>query len=366
MKDSEQLSMSLYTAPTAAAVDEDELRKALAPAEPTKVFSTYWRFAEERQHVFFRRLRGDPGPWTDDPIIRRHKFTNAYRASDRVSQFLIRHVIYGGSYQGLDSPEEVVFRVLLFKLFNRIETWQRLEGAFGPLSWKEYRFDRFDNLLEKAMVGGERLYSAAYIMPAAPRPAGDHRKHRSHLRLLESIIRSGLPGQLARAKSMQAAFALLRSVPSLGDFLAYQFVTDLNYADFLEFSEMEFVVPGPGARDGIAKCFSSLGGLTEIEIIRFVADLQEDMFLAHDLHFPTLWGRRLQLIDCQNVFCEVDKYARMHHPDVSGRTGRTRIKQQFQSKGPVKEVWYPPKWGLNDQVMCGLPADAQVVVSRDK
>ena len=44
-------------------------------------------------------------------------------------------------------------------------------------------------------------------------------------------------------------------------------------------------------------------------------------FLVHqnqlfELDFQNLWGRRLQLIDCQNLFCEVDKYSRVYpaHP----------------------------------------------------
>ena len=65
----------------------------LAPALPTVAYDTYWRFAAERQAIFFRRFAGAPAPWTDDPILQRYKFTNAYRASDRVSQYLIREVI---------------------------------------------------------------------------------------------------------------------------------------------------------------------------------------------------------------------------------------------------------------------------------
>ena len=56
----------------------------------------------------------------------------------------------------------------------------------------------------------------------------------------------------------------------IGDFLAYQFATDLNYGNLTDFSEMEFVVPGPGALDGIRKCFSDLGGLTEADAIKAV------------------------------------------------------------------------------------------------
>ncbi|MCL4400581.1 putative DNA base hypermodification protein, partial [Candidatus Parvarchaeota archaeon] len=68
----------------------------LSPAKPTKVFDTYWKFAAERQSIFFRKLKDEKPPWTDDWILRKHKFTNAYRASDRVSQFLIKEVIYNG------------------------------------------------------------------------------------------------------------------------------------------------------------------------------------------------------------------------------------------------------------------------------
>ena len=102
----------------------------IVPLKPTPVYDSYWRFAAERQHVFFRRLKRLPPPWTDDPILQTYKFTNAYRASDRVSQYLIRRVIYRDDLP--DDPAEVVFRVLLFKLFNRIETWELLEKAVGP------------------------------------------------------------------------------------------------------------------------------------------------------------------------------------------------------------------------------------------
>ena len=99
-------------------------------ARPTVVYDSYWRFAAERQEVFFRKLEGRSAPWTDNPIIARHKFTNAYRASDRVSQFLIRHVIY----EGEQSPEEVFFRTILFKLFNKIETWEMLQGRLSTIA----------------------------------------------------------------------------------------------------------------------------------------------------------------------------------------------------------------------------------------
>jgi hypothetical protein len=314
--------------------------------KPTSVFDTYWRFAAERQEIFFRRFNGAPMPWTEDPILRRYKFTNAYRASDRVSQYLIRNVIYSGD----QNPRELFFRIVLFKLFNRIETWERIVELVGNPCASEFRIAQYDQALTTISQSRNPVYSAAYIMPSGGADWRESRKHRMHLKLLEYLLSQDIPSRIADSPSMQVAFELLKSVPTFGDFLAYQYVTDLNYSTVLDFSESEFVMPGPGARDGIRKCFSSLGSLKEADVIRFVCEHQEQEFRARGISFKSLWGRPLQLIDCQNLFCELDKYAREYHPDVRGKSGRARIKQQFRPTEGGLPYWYPPKWGLNDQI----------------
>lgn len=320
----------------------------LAPAKVTEVYESYWRFAAERQAVFFRRAKGSVYPWTQDPVLLVYKFTNAYRASDRVSQYLIRHVIYRDDRP--KSPREVFFRILLFKLFNKIETWERLERALGPITYEDYRFAAYDQELAKAMRAGHRIYSAAYIMPPGSSAFGRPAKHQNHLLLLERMMSDRLPERLAQTPTMQEGFEKLRAYPTIGDFLAYQFITDINYSELTDFSEMDFVVPGPGARDGLRKCFADPGGLNEPELIRLMADLQEREFERLGLDFQSLWGRRLQLIDCQNLFCEVDKYARVAHPQIMGKTGRSRIKQKFEPMLAPIELFYPPKWKLNEKI----------------
>lgn len=311
---------------------------------PTAVFDTYWRFAAARQELYEARLRGLPPPWTSDPIMRRHRFTNCYRAADRVSQFLIRAVSYAGSQE----PHDVVFRTLLFKVFNRISTWQLVEAAVGEVTWRGYDSARYDQVLTRAFASGERLYSPAYVVP--PPALGAVRKHTNHLRLLEMMMTSGLTEQITNARSMHAAFEILRSFPAVGDFLAYQYLIDLNYSAVLSFDEMEFVVAGPGARDGIRKCFGPSSHGIEADVIRYMADHQDEHFGRLGLRFGGLRGRPLQLIDCQNLFCEVDKYARVAHPEVPGISGRTRIKQLFQPVASPVPAWFPPKWGLGDSI----------------
>ena len=306
----------------------------------TPVFDTYWRFAAKRQALFMQRARGIAPPWTDDPVLSAHRFTNAYRAADRVSQYLIRHI----TYEGPQTSEEVFFRTLLFKLFNRIETWEELVGKLGSLNWKRYDFARYARILDAVLARKQTIYSAAYIMPSPS--FGNARKHRNHLRLLEFMMREGAPKRIAKAKSLREVYELLRKFPSLGNFLAFQFAIDLNYSEVINFSEMEFVVAGPGASDGIRKCFADTAGFDESEIIRIVNEMAESEFDRLGLTFQTLWGRQLQLIDCQNLFCEVGKYSRVVHPQFMGVSGRTRIKQKFSPKDTPLPQWYPPKWQL--------------------
>lgn len=320
----------------------------LLPIKVTPVYDTYWQFACERQKVYFNRLNESPLPWTDDPIINVHKFTNAYRASDRVSQYLIKNVIYRSDLPSSD--EEVFFRTILFKLFNKIETWELLEHTLGAITYKDYKFEVYDLILKQAMKNGGRIYSAAYIMPPGSKAFGYPQKHQNHLSLLQKMMSDQLPKQLSNTKKMQQAFELIKSYPTIGDFLAYQFVTDINYSEITDFSEMEFVVPGPGARDGLRKCFKDHAGFSEPELIRLMADRQEEEFERLGINFKSLWGRQLQLIDCQNLFCEVDKYSRIAHPNIAGISGRTRIKQKYSYTGPIEIPWFPPKWQINDKI----------------
>jgi hypothetical protein len=311
---------------------------------PSAVFDTYWRFAQARQQIYVARLRGAAQPWTGDPILSHYRFTNCYRAADRVSQQLIREVIYLGDQDWT----EVFYRTVLFKLFNRYSTWERLSADLGVLTWRGYRFDLLDQVLSTALAAGERLYSAAYVIP--PPRLGELRKHRNHLRLIELMMGASAPARIAESGNLREVFDILRSFPAFGNFLAYQFAIDLNYAAELDLDEMQFVVPGPGARDGIRKCFGPAADGIEAEVIRYVTDTQEQHFARLGLSFTTLGGRRLQLIDCQNLFCEVDKYARLAHPDIAGISGRTQIKQHYRLDTAPLTAWFPPKWGINDRL----------------
>ena len=188
-------------------------------------------------------------------------------------------------------------------------------------------------------------------MPSGKTEFGYARKHQNHLKVIEAMIAAELPSRLTECKSLEAVFHLLCGFPTIGPFIGYQFAIDLNYSSLISFSENDFVKAGPGALDGISKCFLDLGDFTPADVICYMVDEQDRAFETFAPDFKNLWGRRLHLIDCQNLFCEVSKYSRVVHPEIVGSSGRTRIKQLYRPADRSLEApWFPPKWDINQHI----------------
>ena len=310
----------------------------------------YWQFATERQQIYMRRLAGYPTHrLTDNPILSEYRFTNTYRASDRVSQYLINSVQYNAEW---DWPDTFV-RTLIFKVFNRIDTWTYLLDVVGEPDRSTLVSGRIERAL-KSIAGRKPLYSPAYIMPAPRSYSGP--KYVRHLALIRDMLAEEVHVRIQLASSMAQAFAILRSYESIGSFLAYQYITDLNYSRHLGFSENEFTVPGPGALRGLRKCFDNGADQSTEYLIAWTTERQEEEFTSRELSWDDLWGRALRYIDIQNIFCEVDKYTRVAMPDLDMSVSGTRIKQRYHpDPSPISIPSFPPKWQINDRVVGDFP-----------
>lgn len=303
------------------------------------IWRTYWYFAAERLAILERRQAGDMGPWSEDPIFRTYKFCNTFRATDRVSQYLIRNVSYGDADA---APQEIVFRTVLFRLFSKERTWEALVAFFGHAPVIEDIPNLAEPLTNAMKLGA--IYTSAFIL-CANNAFGHERKHENHIALLKQMfLRDRLADKILEAKSLKAVFDLLKSYPLIGDFMAYQIAIDLNYSDVLAFSENDFTAAGPGALRGIQKVFLYRDEVKPEHVVMHMVENQEKAFAEQGLTFKGLKGRPLQAIDCQGLFCEVDKYCRVAHPQLT--SNRTQIKSKFAPDVRPLPLFLPPKWGL--------------------
>jgi hypothetical protein len=319
------------------------------PRPRARIYDLYWYFAAERQRVFERRVSGEPGPWTDDPIMREFKFCNVFRAADRVSQYMIRDVCY---HDEPCSPQDRLFQIVAFRTFSKTATWRAVREALGRYpALGDLADGSFTAALDHARQRNGGLYTGAFILCATD-AYGQAVKHRNHVELLRHMfLHDGLGGKLLAAGSLRAVYELLHGYPLMGDFMSYQTAIDLNYSAFVGFSENSFTQPGPGALRGIKKVFDDPGDYTPAGIVQWMTDRQDDEFARLGLPFSGLWGRPLHAIDCQGLFCETDKYCREAAPELA--SARTRIKARFTATPEPVRLFFPPKWGINGNLPNG-------------
>lgn len=269
---------------------------------------------------------------------------------DKGCQFLIKEVIEKGSQK----PEELVFRVILFNLFTKIETWQHLDKLLGPLKWATYDHDKYAKVLGDVVAKGLPLYTEAFIKPAPH--FGHKRNYENHLVFLEVLMDNKLYSRLLVAPYVADVYEYLYSFPSLGSFSAYQLILNLSYTNVLNFHRDDFVVSGPGSISGLRKLFGKSWQASNSdlafhqEVMRYLVNSQDYHFKRLGLNFSRLGPRKLpmDIADIEHTLCEVDKYCRVAHPELKG--ARQHITRFFRSDakspnaGPARlpKAWNHP------------------------
>jgi hypothetical protein len=330
--------------------------KAVVPDDD--VLQYYFYFIQERMKMFWNRCSGVE-PLTCDSILRTYKFTNVYRACDRVSQYLISQVI--GTDDRKYSPRDMLLRVLVFKIFNKIETWEYLRDTYGEITEAHFDVEDISRILTKRRLDFP-IFNNAYMM------TGSHSlynylptKHEKWLTMVKrEFLGKDIVGSVLSSTSLKQVYENLRQCSFLGDFLAYQYAIDFNYTPYLNFSENSFVKAGIGAIRGIKKCFVSYGAEYE-DAIRYVfthfTDLQDRYGYAS---FKPLPGHQPTLLDLQNCFCETDKYLRVKLPDL--QIDNVRIKQKYKpSNHPIHFV-FPTKWNVKNDSLCFNPNSRELTL----
>ena len=177
------------------------------------IMKYYFYFIEERMNMFWRKIEGGWNDgWSRDPIFKTYKFTNVYRATDRVSQYLIRNVIYKNIKRY--KPEDILLRILVFKIFNKIETWEYLEQNLkNALTVDTFDPHNISILLSKRQEHAP-IFNNAYMMTGSHK-AYDYlpTKHEKWLTMVKKeFIENNLFLKIIDAPSMKDVFYVFRSV----------------------------------------------------------------------------------------------------------------------------------------------------------
>lgn len=314
-----------------------------------EAYQYYFYFIQERMSIFWKRYEQGLYPFSDDPILSTYKFTNVYRATDRVSQYLIREVIYNKNID-YRRPEDVLLNILIFKIFNKVETWELIQKEYGNVNVDTFNPQKL-SLYLSSVIKESPIFSSAYMMTGTHRDYNHLKaKHEKWLSMVDiEFIKGRKFDEIINSKSLEDVYKILNSCAFLGGFLSYQYAIDFNYSNVIDYDENSFVKAGIGAIRGIKKCFDSTGKYTYEDIIRYTFDNFEKYQQKYGYtDFKSLFGRSLTLIDIQNCFCETDKYLRVRMPAL--QVDNVRIKHKFKKPIDNPKLFFPPKWGLNVKI----------------
>jgi 5-hmdU DNA kinase-like protein len=321
------------------------------PTARSGVYELYWSFASKRQAAFENRIAGESLPWSQDRILQTYKFCNVYRAADRVSQYMIASVACSSE---VDSSADRFFQIVAFRTFSNIATWEALKSILGrsPLI-SDLSSGRFEQALDVIKERNGGLYTGAFIL-CANKAYGFDLKHQNHVALFKDMfVRNALDKKIGSSRSLKELVELLQSYPLIGPFMAYQIAIDLNYSSLLSFGENDYTQAGPGALRGLKKAFTTLGDYSPSDAILWMTEHQDIEFRRLGLPFNGLFGRKLHAIDCQGLFCELDKYCREARPELA--SNRSRIKAKFVPSNLDLKLVFPPKWELSSHHILKAP-----------
>ena len=320
--------------------------------KPNENFKYYMYFVSERMNIFWKKYHGEEQPYTNDPILRVHKFTNVYRVLDRSSQYLLKNVIYNGKKY---TKEDMFWRIILYKNYNLPKTWDTLVAGLGDITLATPVEDIYECLM--ILNKYAPVYSNAYML-TCPFMRNEtflknydlkigNPKFLLYLKIFQKdLLEKGVMKDCFESENFEGLFNNLKKVLSFGDFLAYQMAQDLNYTDFFNFEENDFCAAGPGTQRGVDKCFDVTGGKTDYNVvIKWVHNNFEQLLEDYKIEFNGLPNWLPKVPDLSNNFCETSKYLKGVNPGTAD--GDKRIKQLFKENSNKMDLMLPPKWNVN-------------------
>jgi hypothetical protein len=264
------------------------------------------RWIEERKAIRLRRERGEPPPWTDDPILAAYSFCNVRREDDRVTRWIATY----WRTPHADDPD-LWFAMAVARYVN----WPDTLAALGyPVPWDR---EQFVAVLDARRKG--KVWGAAYNI-------SNGGKSEPKIQHVTGVL-DGLWNRRARVRpraddSLLSFHGRLRLCDGMGEFTSAQVVADVKYVAPLRSARdwTTFAASGPGSRRGLNRVLGR-----PVETSWREDDWRAALRKLREAIMPDLERiglGDLHAQDLQNCLCEVDKYER-------ARLGEGKPKRKF-------------------------------------
>ena len=266
----------------------------------------FFKFMEEREKIYQRKIYDEPKPWTLDPILRDYFFCNVYRENDKVTKWIREN--WRKPHKN-SAPELMIFNMVVARFFNWAPS---LEIIGWTDNWPEKRRRGIAHRLLVRQQMGENIFNSAYLI------AGTDLKGKNKIDGVCDRLDWAWENKKYLARNcgitLQSSWEVLQEIPGVAGFIAYEIVTDLRHTPILENAPdiMTWANPGPGAIRGLQRIY----GKDQIRN-REIA-INQMQALLFDSHLFT--KLKLEMRDIEHSLCEGDKYWRIRQAIREGRT----------------------------------------------
>lgn len=300
----------------------------------TETQERFFAYARERHRVYLARERGDPPPWTYDPILRQYRFTCVFRELDRTTLWFRDNV-----REKLRAEPECLLATVFFRWFNRITTGEVLFNqlqfpleSVATTAWQQFKLFGDTSHARSALLASYPdgpWVTGSYMI----RSPNDMTKLDGILHLCAEFWKMTVHGvgwrQTAQHMldhpgevTMEGFTRWLQQTPGQGPFLAYEVACDLQHTDLLCRAPdiMTWANVGPGALRGLNRIHGRINPNPRKPSHKYRTNLSEAQALDEMrelLSMSRIEGNWLQawgVWDMRTVehnLCESDKHNRV-------------------------------------------------------
>ncbi len=280
-------------------------------------YDLLWQWCAERESVRIKRERGEPPPWTDDPVIANYRFCNVRREDDVVTIWIRENI----RKPFADHPH-LWLMLCAARIINHPDTLAWLMDSAAWPSHPKFTPHAMTLCLNAWQTKGEKIYTGAYMIPAPHQKGADKQEYIAEkcigaLWERQASINKYLAQVGAWAPTMKGMHERVSAAKGFGPFLAYQAVVDMRFTKILENApDIEtWWAAGPGTLRGLNRLH---GRPLKPEISQAQARTElRKLWLA-----VKEWGKvTMDATDVPNICCEYDKWMRVRNGEGKPRAG---------------------------------------------
>ena len=275
----------------------------------------------------------EPAPWTDNPILRKIKFTNVKREHDPHTKWVIDNICHR-----YDIPLEIrLLNIIIYRIYNKSQTAEMIGMPFGqPLSLEQMSKieAQFRDLDERGVTIFTNAFNTGGIKSSLGRSFSGGYIPMRVITFFNHLWEISFQDKLMEQKTPLTTLELLMSHKGIGEFLGYQMWVDFTYCDDYPWSENEFTVAGPGCMNGLDRLFIEKDEMTHEECLFWLRDNPHvldidwaDLFDYMDDH-----DQCANVMSLENCFCELGKYIKSIEALEQGKRAPVRNKYDGEGK----------------------------------